>query len=101
VPAVEPSADGTRLRVQVAPRASRSEIVGLHGQRLRIRVAAPPVDGAANQELGRFLASVLKVPRNAIGIVSGQEGRSKVVNITGLSPPEVALRLRIPMSSDL
>ena len=56
---LEAIADGVRLRLRIQPRASRSEVVGLHGDTIRIRLAAPPVDGAANEELVRYLAEVL------------------------------------------
>jgi uncharacterized protein (TIGR00251 family) len=71
------------FKVLVVPRASRSEIVGEHDGALRVRIAAPPVDGAANEELIRLLARVFKVSRGAIDIVSGQGGRVKQVRIAG------------------
>jgi uncharacterized protein len=71
------------FRVQVVPRASRSEIVGEHNGALRIRIAAPPVNGAANEELVRTLARALGVRRNAIEITSGQTARTKQVRVTG------------------
>ena len=67
--------------VRVAPRASRSEIVGEHDGALRVRLAAPPVDGAANAELIKVLARVLKAPRKSIEILSGFGSRSKTVRI--------------------
>lgn len=72
------------FRVRVVPRASRSEIAGEHEGALRIRIAAPPVDGAANEELIRVLAKALKVSRSAVRIVSGQSGRTKQVSIDGI-----------------
>jgi uncharacterized protein (TIGR00251 family) len=74
------------FRVQVVPRASRSEIVGEHNGALRIRIAAPPVNGSANEELVRTLARALGVRRNAIEITSGQSSRTKQVRVTGASP---------------
>jgi uncharacterized protein len=73
------------FRVQVVPRASRSEIAGEHNGALRIRIAAPPVDGAANEELIRTLARALGVRKNAIEITSGQSSRTKQVRVTGAS----------------
>ena len=73
------------FRVQVAPRSSRSEIVGEHNGSLRVRLAAPPVDGAANKELIHVLAKTFKVSRNAVTIVSGHSGRLKQVSIEGVS----------------
>jgi len=73
------------FRVQVAPRSSRSEIVGEHNSALRVRLAAPPVDGAANDELIRVLARAFKVSRSAVTIISGHTGRLKQVSIEGVS----------------
>ena len=87
--------DGILIRIQAQPKASRSEVVGVHGDRLKIRIAAPPVDGAANEELVRLLAETLGVPRKAIRIVSGQTGRRKVVEVEGLTAGEVAGKLRL------
>ena len=76
--------DGVLLfQVSVVPRASRSEIMGAHNGALRVRIAAPPVDGAANEELMRLLAKRLSVPRNAVEIRSGLTGRLKTVRVTG------------------
>jgi uncharacterized protein len=73
------------FRVQVAPRASRSEVVGEHNGALRVRLAAPPVDGAANDELIHVLAKTFKVSRSAVTILSGRSGRLKQVGIEGVS----------------
>ena len=74
------------FNVQVVPRASRSEIIGEHNGALRVRIAAPPVDGAANEELIRILARTFKVPQGAIQIMRGHTGRTKRVGITGGDP---------------
>ncbi len=70
--------------VRVVPRASRSEIVGEHDGALRVRIAAPPVDGAANEELVRLLALKLRVSRTAVEITAGQSSKLKTVRIAGL-----------------
>jgi uncharacterized protein (TIGR00251 family) len=78
------STDGKfKFRVQVVPRASRSEIVGEHDGMLRVRIAAPPVEGAANQELIKVLAKRFGVSKSKVEIVSGQSGRVKQVTISG------------------
>jgi uncharacterized protein (TIGR00251 family) len=77
------------FRVQVVPRASRSEIVGEHNGALRIRIAAPPVNGSANEELIRTLARALGVRRNAIEITSGQSSRTKQVRVTGATSSDL------------
>ncbi|OGU11065.1 MAG: hypothetical protein A2W29_02300, partial [Gemmatimonadetes bacterium RBG_16_66_8] len=65
------------------------EIAGRHGDAIRIRLAAPPVDGAANTELVKFLAERLGVPRSAITIVRGASGRRKTVSVDGLTTDRV------------
>jgi uncharacterized protein (TIGR00251 family) len=72
--------------VRVVPRASRSEIVGEHDGALRVRIAAPPVDDAANEELIRILARTFKVPRSAVCIVKGHTAKLKQVRIAGVRP---------------
>ena len=77
------------FKVQVVPRASRSEIAGEHNGALRVRIAAPPVDGAANEELVRLLARALGVKRNAVAITGGKTSKTKQVRIDGLSKSEL------------
>lgn len=76
---IEQRGDAVRLTVRVQPRASRSEIAGVHGDALRVRLAAPPVDGEANVELVRFLARQVGIPRSQVRIVTGETSRQKVV----------------------
>ena len=71
------------FKVQVVPRSSRSEVVGEHNGALRVKIAAPPVDGAANEELVRVLAKTFDVSRSAVTIVSGQTGKVKQISIKG------------------
>ena len=73
------------FKVRVVPRASRTEIVGEHDGALRVRIAAAPVDGAANEELVRFLARALKVPRNAVVVIGGQTSRLKSIAVSGIA----------------
>lgn len=73
------------LVVQVAPRARSTTVAGQHGDAIRIRIAAAPVDGAANAELVRFLAARLGVPRAAVTIVAGAGARRKRIVIAGLA----------------
>ena len=84
---------GTRLRVRVLPRASRTEVAGIQGDWVRIRLAAAPVDGAANNELVHFLAERLAVPPSMVRLVSGTTNRTKVVMITGVDVERVSARL--------
>jgi uncharacterized protein (TIGR00251 family) len=69
--------------VRVVPRASVSKIVGEHDGALRVRIAAPPVAGAANRELIKVLAKSFQLPQNAVEIVSGASSKSKTVRIQG------------------
>jgi len=69
------------LEVRVQPRASRSEFAGLHGDRVRVRLQAPPVDGRANVALVDFLAAAFDVPRARVSIEHGLTGRDKRVRI--------------------
>lgn len=90
-----PTATGVRLTLHVQPRASRTEIAGLHGDALKLRLAAPPVDGAANEALIRFLAERLGVPRSAVTLVSGATSRRKVVEVSGMTAEAVAAHLPV------
>lgn len=93
---VRETKDGTVLTVHVQPKASRTECAGIHGEALKIRVAAPPVDGAANEELIRFLAHTLEVPTSAVRIESGTSGRRKRVMIKGVTKQQVLSLLHHP-----
>jgi uncharacterized protein (TIGR00251 family) len=78
--------DGSvRFTVRVQPRASRNEIVGLHGDALKVRLSAPPVGGAANAALVELLAAALAVSRASVRVVAGATSRSKLVEIDGVS----------------
>ena len=82
-----------RLVVHVQPRARRTEVAGRHGAAIKVRLHAPPVDGAANDELVRFLAETLGVSRRAVRIASGLTSRTKTVEIAGLDVATAAARL--------
>jgi uncharacterized protein (TIGR00251 family) len=87
--ALETRDSGVRFRVRVKPRAKQSRVLGVRDGVLEVAVAAPPVDGAANEELIRTLAGALSVPRGAVQIVSGTAGRSKLIQVRGLSEARV------------
>jgi uncharacterized protein (TIGR00251 family) len=86
----------SRLAVHVQPRASRSAVVGEHGGALKIRLAAPPVDGAANEALVEFVAGQLGVPRRQVRLVGGAASRRKLLEIDGLDAATVAARMQAP-----
>ena len=81
------------VNVYVQPRASKTEVAGPHGDAIKIRLQAPPVDGRANAELVRFLAKRLNVPRSSIHIARGVTGRRKVVVLDTLEPETAWKRL--------
>jgi len=89
------AAGGTDLEVWVQPRASRDEIVGIQGGALKIRIAAPPVEGEANDALVRFVAKALGVARGTVTVARGQSSRRKRLRITGLDPEAVRGKLGI------
>jgi len=72
------------LSLYVQPRSSRNELVGLHGESLKLRLTTPPVDGKANKAVIIFLAKLLKIPKSAIVIRSGLQSRSKKIVLSGL-----------------
>lgn len=83
------------LNVKVVPGARRTEIVGRYGDAIKLRVAAPPEDGRANQEVLTLLAEALGVDRRSLKIVRGQTSPQKVVDIAGLELAEILRRLGI------
>jgi len=87
------TAGGTLLTLRVIPRARQTAVAGRRGDALLVRLAAPPVDGAANAALLEFLHITLQVPRRQLTLVSGERGRDKTVRVDGLSPSEVESRL--------
>lgn len=69
------------MSCHIQPKSSRDEIVGLHGDSVKIRITAPPVDGKANTHLIKFMAKLFGVSRSAVSIISGETGRKKAVRI--------------------
>lgn len=86
---------GTRVQVHAQPGAKRTEVMGLHGDAVKIRVQAPPVDGRANDELIRFLAGACGVARSQVELLKGAASRSKSFSILGVGPSEVRRALGI------
>ena len=91
--ALAASPDGVTIPVRVAPRAGRTGLDGVVEGALRVRLAAPPVEGAANRALVEFLADLLGVPKRDVAIVRGERGRQKLVRVRGLTPDELRRRL--------
>jgi uncharacterized protein (TIGR00251 family) len=90
---IQPTPGGIRLRIWVQPRARSSEIVGIQGDAIRVRLAAPPVDGRANEVLVGFLAERLQVSRAAVTLLAGQTARLKAVGAAGLDQSTAVQRL--------
>jgi len=85
------AADGRiTLTLHIQPGAKKTEFAGLHGDALKIRLAAPPVDGKANEALVRFVAETLKLPKSAVTLKSGQTSRRKVIEVQGSDIASIA-----------
>jgi uncharacterized protein (TIGR00251 family) len=82
-----------RITVKVHPRAKRTAITGRLGEAWKLDLAAPPADGKANDECGRFFAELAGVPRSRVRIVLGATSRTKVVEIQGLAQDELEAKL--------
>ena len=87
--AVSTIAGGVKFGVHVQPRASRTEVAGVHGSALKVRLHALPVDGAANQALVEFLSARLGVSKRAVSIVAGHSSRAKIVQVEGVSAASI------------
>jgi uncharacterized protein (TIGR00251 family) len=92
--------ESTRLRLRVSPGAARAGVVGRHGEAWKIRVAAAPEGGRANEAVIRLLADTLSVPRDAVTLVSGHGGRDKIVELAGLGPSQIERRLTSAAGKD-
>lgn len=86
------------LNVRVIPRAKRSGVGGMRGDAWLIRLQAPPVDGAANEELISVLAKLLDVPKRAVTIVAGERSREKRVHVAGIDAAAAQARLSTALS---
>jgi uncharacterized protein (TIGR00251 family) len=91
--AVTPRDAGVRFAVHVQPRAKKAGIDGTHGDALRVRVQAPPVDGAANDAVIAVVADALGVPARTVRIAAGHTSRQKLVDVDGIDAPTAAERL--------
>ena len=91
---VRDTADGATFAVKVHPRAKREGIAGELGEALKLTVAAPPVEGRANEACVRLLAQALGVPRSSVTVAAGGSGRQKLIRIAGMSAEELRARLK-------
>jgi uncharacterized protein (TIGR00251 family) len=84
---IETTANGVILTVYVQPKASKTEFVGMHGDALKFRVAAPPVEGAANEALCEHLAKLFSVSKSSVEVLAGKRNRRKRVELSGVTLP--------------
>ena len=90
------AAPSTRLRLRVSPGGRADAVIGPYGDGWKVRVAAAPEDGKANEAVLRLLARRLALPRRRIELVSGQSSRDKIVELTGIDEAEAERRLGAP-----
>jgi uncharacterized protein (TIGR00251 family) len=93
---------GWLFSIYAQPGAKRTEVSGLHGDALKVRVAAPPAEGRANEELVAFLAAALGVPKKSVAVVQGTRSRRKTVSVAAhqVDPASLLLRCKSPASGD-
>jgi uncharacterized protein (TIGR00251 family) len=84
---------GVVLALHIQPGAKNTEIAGEHGDALKIRLAAPPVDGKANECLIEFIAELIRLPKSSVRLLSGHGSRKKRIEIVGMGVDEVSNRL--------
>jgi hypothetical protein len=86
---------GVLLTLHVLPNAPKSQIIGVHGKALKVKIHAPPVDGKANDEIIRFFSKELGIAKNRVQIISGNLSKSKRIRIEGLTWSEVKEKLKL------
>jgi uncharacterized protein (TIGR00251 family) len=86
---IRPDKQGCLIEIHAQPQARKNEIIGLHNERLKIKIQSPPVDGKANEMLIEFLAETLKVSRSRLRLTKGETSRQKQVLVEGMTPAEV------------
>jgi uncharacterized protein (TIGR00251 family) len=92
------SGGGVTFAVRVTPRSSRDEIAGVHGDALKVKLTAPPVEGAANLALIEFLAKHLGVRKSAMSILGGDRSRNKIVHVEGITRNRVEKALEAALA---
>ncbi len=89
---------GTVVSLHVQPRSSRNQIVGLHGDCLKVKLTSSPVDGAANKCCREYLAKLFKLSKSEVELVSGDKARQKRILLHGLDPQTVAAVLEVELA---
>ncbi len=92
---VRETKEGAQFAVRVQPRASRNKIAGVMGDAVKLAITAPPVDGKANEAVIAFFATLFKVPKSSVNIVSGETGRNKMIAVRGVSVDTVRAALGV------
>jgi len=92
---IKSNSEGVILTIHAQPKASKTEYVGVHGDALKFRVAAPPIEGEANTALCKFLAEVFSISKRSVEICSGHGHRHKRIKLIGVSVQEVRSKFRI------
>jgi uncharacterized protein (TIGR00251 family) len=93
-PWLRPVPQGVELRILVQPRASRDQLAGVQGEELKVRLAAPPVEGAANAACCAFFAKLCKLPKSHVTLIAGESSRHKRLLLGGADAAEVAALLQ-------
>ena len=86
---IKETEDGVILQVHVVPRSAKSEIAGVQGDALKLRITAPPVEGQANAECVRFLSDILGIKKKQVRILSGHKSKKKTVAIEGIRKKDI------------
>lgn len=86
---------GARLKIHVVTNAKKTELAGVHGDAVKVRCAAPPLDGRANQEVRELLAGLLGLPVRDVTITRGERSRDKIVEVAGMDGDEARARLGV------
>lgn len=95
---LKPHPLGTTVSLYIQPRSSKNQIVGLHGESLKVKLTSPPVEGAANKSCCAYLAKLFGVSKSEIELVSGEKARQKIILLHGLQPSEVEDCLRAALA---
>ena len=93
LPCLRQTDQGVELSLLIQPRSSRNQVVGVQGEELKVKLTAPPVDGAANKACCAYLAKLCSVPKSHVTIVSGETSRHKRVLVAGVDGCQVAQAL--------
>jgi uncharacterized protein (TIGR00251 family) len=88
--------DGIVIRLHLQPRASKTEICGIQGDELKVRVTSPPVDNAANRLCIEYFAKSFKLPKSSVSIISGHKSRHKKIHLPGVTPESAATLIDSP-----